>query len=99
MDVVPPEPTRFRALSIMVWFFERASGTISLETRYDNNTCEYLAIVIDAEGRETIERFPDAGTFRSWLLAWETALVGQGWCPSGSPVVMPDGWPVRRPLM
>ena len=83
----------------MVWFFERGSRTISLETRYDNDSGEYLAIIIDGEGRETIERFPNAGRFRGWLLAWETTLVEQGWCPSGSPVVMPDGWPIRRPLM
>ena len=98
MNAVPPVPTRVLA-PFMVWFFERGSRTISLETRYDNDSGEYLAIVINGEGRETIERFPSAGRFRGWLFAWETRLVEQDWRPSGSPILMPDGWPVRGPLM
>jgi hypothetical protein len=76
-----------------VWFFERASRIISLEIRYDNDRGEYVAVVIDAEGCEAIERFASARTFRSWLIAWETALADQRWRPSGSPIVMPEDGP------
>jgi hypothetical protein len=79
-----------------VWFFERASRVISLELRYDNDCGEYVAVVIDAEGREAIERFASAATFRSWLLAWETTLADQRWRPSGSPIVMQEDWPACR---
>lgn len=82
----------------MLWFFERATQKVSLETRYDNDRGEYVAIVIDADGHETTERFPDPDTFRRWLIAWETAIKDDRWRPtSGSPVVLPDGWPDRRP--
>ena len=90
MDVVRSEPTGFQAPSriTVVWFFERASRTIKVETRYDDDSGECLAITIDAEGRETIVRFSDADQFCSWLLLLETALVDKGWHPRESPVVM-----------
>ena len=90
MDVVRSEPTGFQApCNIMVvWFFERASRTIKVETRYDNDSGECLAITIDAGGRETFVRFSDADQFCSWLLTLETALVDKGWRPRESPIVM-----------
>lgn len=91
MDVVASEPTGFQApsLNMVVWFFERASRTIKIETRYDADRREYLAITIDAERRETIARFADADQFCSWLLTVETALIEKGWRPRDAPVLMP----------
>jgi len=35
----------------MVWFYKRDRASLSLETRYDNDTLEYVAIVFHPDGR------------------------------------------------
>jgi len=42
----------------MVWLFERSDETLQLETRYDNDTSEFVAIIRYADGHEHTERFP-----------------------------------------
>jgi hypothetical protein len=82
----------------VIWFFERPPQTICLETRYDNDTNEYVAIVTDPDGRDTTERFADAESFRNWLTAWEATMEAERWRGTGTPVVVPDGWPRQRPV-
>ena len=81
----------------MIWLFERDQQSVSLETRYDNDTTEYVAIATYPDGRQETERFQDAERFRHWLQLWETQLEAEHWTRRGAPIVLPDGWPNRRP--
>jgi hypothetical protein len=82
----------------MVWFFERHEESLKLETRYDNDTAEFVAIVHYPDGREQTERFTKADKFRSWLVTFERNIEGQHWTRHGDgPVFLSDGWP-DKPL-
>jgi hypothetical protein len=81
----------------MLWFFERDRESLKLETRYDNDTSEYLAIVRYPDGREVTERFSDSDAYRSWIVVFERNLERERWTRHrDGPVVLPDGWPIRR---
>jgi hypothetical protein len=79
----------------MLWFFERDDQSLRLETRYDNNTAEFVAIVLWPDGREQVERFNNLEAFRDWLVALDHALEAERWKPD-SPIVLPYGWPDKR---
>jgi hypothetical protein len=55
----------------MLWFFERDHESLCLETRYENESAEFVAIVRWPNGREQIERFLDLEAFRLWLVAFD----------------------------
>jgi hypothetical protein len=63
----------------MVWFYKRDRASLSLETRYDNDTLEYVAIVFHPDGRRDTERFAQREAFAAWLqrtglhTSWPTA--------------------------
>jgi hypothetical protein len=81
----------------MLWFFDRGAEVLEIETRYDNDTSEYVLEVRAPIYAPTTERFTDAVTFQSRLLEIEQGLSGQRWRRSGPPVMLPDGWPDRTP--
>lgn len=81
----------------MVWFFERSTRILELETRYDNETSEYVLELRAPDRPPAIERFADAEAFRSRLIAAERSLKGKRWRRHGDPIVLPDGWPDRTP--
>jgi hypothetical protein len=58
----------------MVWFYRRDGSSLSLETRFDNDTAEYVAAVVYPDGREQIERFRTREAFRERLMALEQQL-------------------------
>jgi hypothetical protein len=81
----------------MVWLFERSDESLQLETRYDNDTSEFVAIVRYPDGHEHTERFHESDQLRAWLVACEQDLETQRWKPqAGGPVFLPDGWPDRK---
>ena len=82
----------------MVWFFERSDGKMEVETRFDNDTFEYVIVVRKPEGRERAEAYADAGSFRSRLVALEQELLADRWHNTGPPLLLPAGWPQKRPL-
>jgi len=82
-----------------VWFYKRAQSSLSIETRYDNETAEYVAAVVHPDGRHQTERFLTREAFREWLMALEQQLQHEQWIPDGPPHVLPDGWPDKPPLM
>jgi hypothetical protein len=51
----------------MVWFYKRGGVSLSVETRYDNETKEYVAVVVRPDGRQQTERFRAREAFREWL--------------------------------
>jgi hypothetical protein len=81
----------------MLWFFERESQQIKLETRFDNDTQEYVAIVRWPDGREQTERYATAVAFKERLLALERELETERWHRTGPMIVLPDGWPDKTP--
>ena len=82
----------------MLWFFERDDQQVKLETRFDNETQEYVAIVRWPDGRELTERCATAVAFRERLLALEQELETERWHRTGPMIVLPDGWPDKTPL-
>jgi hypothetical protein len=83
----------------MVWFYRRDHVSLSLETRYDNETAEYVVIVSHPDGHQQTERFDRRETLREWLLALEQKLAHERWTADGPPHVLPDGWPDKPPMM
>ena len=81
----------------MVWFFERGEQVLELETRYDNETSEYVLELRGLAAAAQTERFADAVAFRTRLVALERSLEGQRWRQDGPPIILPDGWPDRTP--
>lgn len=83
----------------MVWFYKRDHALLSIETRYDNETAEYVATVVHPDGRQQTERFFTREAFRERLMALEQQLQHEHWMPDGPVHVLPDGWPDKPPLM
>jgi hypothetical protein len=83
----------------MVWFYTRDRTSLSVETRFDNETAEYVAIVVRPDGRQQTERFLTREAFREWLMAFEQQLQHEQWMPDGPVHVSADGWPDKLPLM
>ena len=83
----------------MVWFYKRGRVSLSLETRYDNDTLEYVAIVVHPDGRRETERFDRRESFRTWIEAFEKRLTDERWAPDGGAHILADGWPDRPPMM
>lgn len=67
----------------MLWFFERENQSLRLETRYDNETAEFVVMVQWPDGREQTERFTELETCRSWLAAFDNAVEAERWKPNG----------------
>lgn len=76
----------------MVWFYTRNQQSLTLETRYDNATDEYIGILTGLAGPPVTKRFANADTFRDWLESLERDLAAQQWKADGAPHILPDGW-------
>jgi hypothetical protein len=81
----------------MLWFYTRDRDSLSLETRYDNQTLEYLAILKYHGGPQETQRFQSAHAFRDWLVSFDQRLVAERWAQQGAPQILPDGWPHKTP--
>ena len=81
----------------MLWFFDRGTEVLEVETRYDNDTSEYVLEVRAPAAALVTERFTSAATFQTRLVQIENGLGGQRWRRSGPPAILPDGWPDRTP--
>jgi hypothetical protein len=82
----------------MLWFFDRNDQSVCLETRYDNESAEFVAVVRWPSGDEQLKRFADAEAFRLWLVAFEQAVKAEQWLGRSGPIVLPYGWPNKRPM-
>ena len=81
----------------MLWFYSRDRESLRLETRYDNDTLEYVGTVSYPDGRQIHKRFADAERFREWLVTIEQSLAAENWNADGAPHILPDGWPDKTP--
>jgi hypothetical protein len=78
----------------MIWFFERDDQELRVETRYANDTAEYLLVICWPDG-DQCERFTDAAEFRSRLMQIEERLEVERWARTRSPVIVKDALPRR----
>ena len=81
----------------MLWFYNRDNASLRLETRYDNDTADYVALLHHPDGRQELHRFKELGAFRQWLLTLEQTLTADRWTQSGAPEILSDGWPDKPP--
>ena len=80
----------------MIWFWSRDSQEMRLETRYDNDTSEFVLIVHYPDGRQQMERFSGSTEYRTRLQVLEQQLEAERWTSSGRPLIVPEGFPHRR---
>jgi hypothetical protein len=76
----------------MVWFYTRDQQSLTLETRYDNVTHEFVAVLTGLGGSPITKRFATAETFQEWIVSIERDLAAGQWAASGAPHILPDGW-------
>lgn len=79
----------------MLWFFDRADESLRLETRYDIETSEFVAVV-SIPGSQRSERFATLADFRRWLKAFAHVLRLQHWTGRDGPIILPYDWPDER---
>jgi hypothetical protein len=81
----------------MVWFWTRDKDELEVETRYDNETSEFVVSVVSPKDeRRDTERFKDIEAFRARLVLLERQLEAKSWQHSGPPLFIPEGFPNRR---
>lgn len=69
----------------MLWFFERNHEVAQLETRFDNETAEYVAVIRWPDGHEDTGRSPDVESYRTLLAALEHQLQPRSGVATGRP--------------
>jgi hypothetical protein len=78
----------------MLWIFERGDEVIRFETRYDNETKEYVLATYGSDGTHQVERYREVTAFQRRLDALEKQLETDHWHAVGSPTVLRDGWKI-----
>jgi hypothetical protein len=76
----------------MLWFYTRNQQSLTLETRYDNATHEFVGIVTGLASSPITKRFSKAEAFREWIDTLERSLAEERWKADGAPHILPDGW-------
>lgn len=77
----------------MLWLFERDAQSVHLETRYDNDSADYVLVLTWPDGRVETERYTDAEAYRLRLVLVENRLATEHWVRRGPPMLLTDGWP------
>jgi len=81
----------------VIWLFEREDEVLKIETRYDNDTSEFVAIVHYPDAQQMTKRFTDVDAYGRWLEQFEQSLAEGDWTrDSSGPVIVRDGWPIKR---
>ena len=79
----------------MLWIYARGDQSLRLETRFDNETEEFVLIIDPEDGSQwQIERFKDPVLFRQRLVALENELESAKWQLDGPPMLLRDGWKI-----
>ena len=80
----------------MIWFWSRAAEKLQIETRFDNDTKEYMLTIRYPDNRQEFERFPDVTSFQKRLTSLERQLESDRWVQSGTPAFDPSGFPNKH---
>jgi hypothetical protein len=78
----------------MIWFFERGTDTLKIETRFNNDARMYELIWHHPDGTRTVESFFHEAEFRQRSEEVEARLLDDAWQPASSPQLLRDGWKV-----
>jgi hypothetical protein len=78
----------------MLWIFTRAGEIRRYETRFDNDTSEYVLVIHDQGVPAQTERFTTVLAFQRRLDALEQQLEREQWQRTGAPVLLRDGWKI-----
>ena len=81
----------------MIWLYERNGAIARLETSYDDDTAEYVLRFVDPILGASVERFSDGTMYTRRLVALEAELKTGEWHVTGTPQIVPDGFPRTRP--
>lgn len=73
----------------MLWYFDRAGESLTIETRYESGTSEFVFSARYPDGHIRTERFRDPEAFAVWLQAFERQLTVERWSNRGQPIVFP----------
>ena len=76
----------------MIWFFTRDAEKLKAETRFDNETREYVLTLHWPDGRSQTERFPNTAAFQRRVGALKGQLEAERWQQDGPPMFVRDGW-------
>ena len=76
----------------MIWLFERGDEVVRLETRVDNGTGEFVAVITWSDSPAVTERFVGYEQFHARMLEMEKRLAADNWTQIGPPEIMPQGW-------
>jgi hypothetical protein len=77
----------------MLWIYQRGPETLRVETRFDNDTNEYVVIVYREDGTQQAERFKEPASFRTRLEMLEKQLDRERWHSDGVRL-LDDGWKI-----
>jgi hypothetical protein len=80
----------------MIWFWSRAKEKLQLETRFDNDSREYVLTIRYPDNRQEFERFPDVASFQKRLTSLEGQLEADHWVQAGTPAFDPSGFPKKH---
>ena len=80
----------------MIWSFARGDEAIRLETRFDNQTRQYVLEITWADRPATVETFKSLAQFRARVMVAEDQLSTEHWEQVGGPEILPHGW--RGPM-
>lgn len=80
----------------MVWFFSREHEELRIETRFDNDACEFVVTLRFPNGSSETERFATLERCRARLVALELRLESERWTNEGPPLFVADGFPKSR---
>ena len=65
----------------MLWFFEKHRARLHYEIRRQSDGPSYELVITFPDGREEVERVPDADTIVQRALALQLTLIKAGWQP------------------
>ena len=74
----------------MVWFFQRGSERLKIETERDAERGAYVLRLERADGTQQVEQFQTEELFRARLESLERELEAERWTPNG--VAPLTGW-------
>lgn len=77
----------------MIWFFERGTQAVRLETRYDKGAQEYTVLITWADTSTNMERYASFDAYHARILSLEQLLEVEQWRLAGAPTLIASDWP------
>jgi hypothetical protein len=77
----------------MLWIYKRGSESLRVETRFDNDTEEYVLICHREDGTQQAEQFQDPASFQARLEVLQIQLDAERWQSDGL-TLLRDGWKI-----